>query len=72
KIPGWRGWWTISGQWQRGPFRRFLFRDGAGERSVWLEGFLEAPEIPNTPYYRMFDLIASGFGFSGTSLSTTP
>ena len=56
-------------RWQ-GPMS--LRDSGAGERSVWLEGFLEAPEIPNNPYYRMFDLIASGFSFTGTSLSAIP
>jgi hypothetical protein len=72
KIPAWRGWWTISGQWQRGPYRRFLFKDEAGQRSIWLEGFLEAPEIPNLSYYRMFDLIAAGFKFTGSNSAAHP
>ncbi len=72
KIPGWRGWWTISGQWQRGPYRRFLMNDPAGQRCIWLEGFLEAPEIANNPYYRMFDLIAAGFNFTNNNSVARP
>jgi len=71
-VQAWRGWWTISGQWQRGPYCRYFFPDSAGQRGIWLEGFLEAPEIPNLPYYRMFDLIAAGFKFTSGNNGLLP
>jgi hypothetical protein len=67
QTPGWCGWWTINGQWQRGPFRRFQFADQAGQRTIWLEGFLEAPEIPQSAYYRMFEIIAAGFQWTSNN-----
>lgn len=72
QTPGWCGWWTINGQWQRGPFRRFQFIDQSGQRTIWLEGFLEAPEIPQSAYYRMFDIIAAGFQWTSNNTARNP
>jgi hypothetical protein len=72
QLPAWKGWWTIGGEWQRGSFHRILFHDKAGKRYVFFEGFLEAPNVPNVPYYRLYSIMASHFRFSTAGMAAQP